>query len=151
MTFKPARRGEVPPFMVMDVMRDAAALEARGQRIVHLEVGQPSTGIPRAVAAKLTPLIERETLGYTLADGVPELRAGIARHHRAAYGATIDESRVFVTTGSSAAFQLAFMSAFDLGGRVALAAPVIPPIATFCRRSAASRSWFWSTPRRAFS
>lgn len=126
MTFKPARRGEVPPFMVMDVMRDAAALEARGQRIVHLEVGQPSTGIPRAVAAKLTPLIERETLGYTLADGVPELRAGIARHHRAAYGATIDESRVFVTTGSSAAFQLAFMSAFDLGGRVALAAPGYP-------------------------
>lgn len=43
MVMKAARRGIVPPFMVMDVMREAATLEAAGQRIVHLEVGQPST------------------------------------------------------------------------------------------------------------
>lgn len=126
MTFKPAKRGTVPPFMVMDVMRDAAALEAEGRRIVHLEVGQPSTGIPRAAAAKLAPLIERETLGYTLADGVPDLRARIARHYRDFYGASVDAGDVFVTTGSSAAFQLAFMAAFELGDRVALAAPGYP-------------------------
>jgi aspartate/methionine/tyrosine aminotransferase len=126
MTLKVAARGQVPPFMVMDVMRDAAALESQGRRIVHLEVGQPSTGIPRAAAAKLAPLIDREALGYTLADGIPRLRAGIADHHRATYGVGVEASRVFVTTGSSAGFQLSFMAAFDIGDRVALAAPGYP-------------------------
>lgn len=126
MPLKPSRRGDVPPFMVMDVMRDAAALEAGGRNIVHLEVGQPSTGIPRAAAAKLAALIDREVLGYTLADGVPALRDRIADHYRQFYGVAVDPARVFVTTGSSAAFQLAFMSAFEIGDRVALAAPGYP-------------------------
>lgn len=126
MVLKASRRGDVPPFMVMDVMRDAAALEAVGRRVVHLEVGQPSTGLPRGAAAKLGPLIERETLGYTLADGTPQLRERITAHYRQFYNVAAAPQRVFVTTGSSAAFQLAFMSAFDIGDRVALAAPGYP-------------------------
>jgi len=126
MALKAAKRGQVPPFMVMDVMRDAQALEAKGQRIVHLEVGQPSTGLPRAAAAKLAALIDKDVLGYTLADGIPELRARIARHYADFYGVKVDAARIFVTTGSSAGFQLAFMSSFDIGDRVALAAPGYP-------------------------
>ncbi|MCB2108845.1 MAG: aminotransferase class I/II-fold pyridoxal phosphate-dependent enzyme [Rhodobacteraceae bacterium] len=123
---KASRRGRVPPFIVMDVMRDAAALEAAGRKIIHLEVGQPSTGIPRVAAARLAPLIERDALGYTVADGTMVLRERIARHYFETYGATVAPSQIFVTTGSSAGFLLSFLSAFDAGERVALAAPGYP-------------------------
>jgi aspartate/methionine/tyrosine aminotransferase len=65
----------------------------------------------------------RERLGYTEALGLPDLRARIAQHYRDSYGVAVDPARVVVTTGSSGAFLLAFLAAFDAGDRVALAEP----------------------------
>jgi len=126
MAIKVARRALVPPFMVMDVMRDAAALEAAGRSIVHLEVGQPSTGIPKAAAEKVAQILGQDALGYTLASGLPMLCQRIARHYSNTYGINISPDRIFVTTGSSGGFVLAFLSAFEVGDRVALAAPGYP-------------------------
>ena len=42
----PSKRSNVPPFMVMDVMAAAAALEAKGARVLHMEVGQPAAPAP---------------------------------------------------------------------------------------------------------
>ena len=36
-----SRRGNVDPFIVMDVMERARAAEAAGRHIIHMEVGQP--------------------------------------------------------------------------------------------------------------
>ena len=126
MTIKIAARGQVPPFIVMDVMRDAARLEAEGKRVVHLEVGQPSTGLPAAAAARVREMIGVNALGYTVAGGIPELRARIAAHYHDVHGVSVDPRRVFITTGSSGAFMLAFLAAFAAGDRVALAAPGYP-------------------------
>jgi aspartate/methionine/tyrosine aminotransferase len=35
------RAMKIPPFIVMDVLERAQALERQGQRIIHLEVGEP--------------------------------------------------------------------------------------------------------------
>ncbi|TAK98571.1 MAG: aminotransferase class I/II-fold pyridoxal phosphate-dependent enzyme [Rhodospirillaceae bacterium] len=126
MAIKIARRGLIPPFIVMDVMRDAARLEAEGRHILHLEVGQPSTGLPAAAAARVRDLVGRDTLGYTVAAGIPELRTRIAHHYGEAYGAKVDPEQIFVTTGSSTGFLLAFLAAFEAGDRVALATPGYP-------------------------
>ncbi len=126
MTLKVARRGRIPPFIVMDVMRAANELEAAGQDITHLEVGQPGTGAPRAVIEAAKRTLDSDRLGYTDAFGVPELRQRIARHYRDWYGVDVPVERLVVTTGSSGAFVLAFLSAFDPGDRVAVAAPGYP-------------------------
>ncbi len=126
MAFKIATRGQVPPFMVMDVMGDAAALERAGRSIIHLEVGQPSTGIPRAALARIEKALQGDALGYTLAHGIPPLRERIAAHYQEMYGVTVSAESIFVTTGSSGGFVLAFLSAFEAGDRVALAAPGYP-------------------------
>ena len=47
MVLKVSTRGEVPPFIVMDVMREANAMEAAGEHVLHMEVGQPGTGARR--------------------------------------------------------------------------------------------------------
>ena len=126
MALKVARRGEVPPFIVMDVMRAAAAREADGADVLHLEVGQPATPAPAPVLAAARAALTDDRIGYTLAMGIPALREAIAGHCRAWYGIDPGAERVVVTTGSSSGFVLAFLAAFEVGDRVALAAPGYP-------------------------
>lgn len=121
-----SRRSAVDPFIVMDVMEQARALEAAGRTIIHMEVGQPGTPAPRAARAALARAMEADPLGYTVALGLPELRARIARLYHDWYGVTLDPARVVVTSGSSAAFILAFTALFDAGDKVALGEPGYP-------------------------
>jgi aspartate/methionine/tyrosine aminotransferase len=119
-------RGEVDPFIVMDVMEAARAEEAKGGTVIHMEVGQPGTPAPALARAALAAAMERGALGYTVALGLPALRARIARLYRDWYGLDLDPGRVVVTVGSSAGFILAFASLFDAGDRVAIGEPGYP-------------------------
>lgn len=120
-----SQRGQVDPFIVMDVMEAASRAEAQGRRIVHMEVGQPSTPAPRAALDKLGQALS-QPLGYTIPLGMPELRAAIAGLYRRWYGIDLDPARVVVTPGSSGAFVLAFSALFDAGDRVAVGEPGYP-------------------------
>lgn len=120
-----SRRGQVDPFIVMDVMERARQAEAAGRRVIHLEVGQPSTPAPAAARAALAGALD-QPLGYTVALGLPELRAAIAALYGRWYGVTLDPARVIVTPGSSGAFLLAFAALFDAGDRVAVGEPGYP-------------------------
>src|SRR5579862_604268 len=126
MPLTPSRRGLVPPFIAMDVMREALAHEAAGQSVIHLEVGQPGTPAPAAVLDAARAALRDDRIGYTDALGIAPLRAAIAGHYRDVYDIAVDPAEIVVTTGSSAAFQLAFLAAFEPGDRVALAAPGYP-------------------------
>src|SRR5437764_10283582 len=126
MKLTPARRGLVPPFIAMDMLRAANAREAAGHSVIHLEVGQPGTPAPRAVLEAARAALAQDRIGYTDALGIAPLRAAIARHYREQYDVAVDPAEIVVTTGSSAAFQLAFLAAFEPGQRVALAAPGYP-------------------------
>ncbi len=121
-----SNRGQVDPFIVMDVMEAARAAEAAGRHIIHMEVGQPSTPAPAAARKAMAAALERDSLGYTVALGLPELRRGIADLYRRWYGVDLNPDRVVVTPGSSGAFILAFSALFDAGDRVALGAPGYP-------------------------
>ena len=44
MTIKNSRRGEIPPFIVMDVLQTANRRQTEGKDVLHLELGQPATG-----------------------------------------------------------------------------------------------------------
>jgi aspartate/methionine/tyrosine aminotransferase len=123
---QPSRRSAIAPFIVMDVMQAAAEREAQGHGVIHMEVGQPSTPAPRAALARVAQALDRETLGYTVALGLPALRERIARHYAERYGVAVASERVIVTTGSSAGFVLAFLAMFDVGAKVALPSPGYP-------------------------
>jgi len=125
-SLKVSKRGAIPPFIVMDVMREANQREARGERVLHMEVGQPGSGAPAGVLDAVRDVMSRDRMGYTDAFGVPALRERIAGHYRDDYGVTVSPERVVVTTGSSGAFVLSFLAAFDVGDRVALASPGYP-------------------------
>src|SRR5438270_1126950 len=126
MPLGPSRRGLVPTFIAMDVLRAANMAEAAGHSVIHLEVGQPGTPAPQPVLDAARRALAEDRIGYTDALGIAPLREAIAGHYRAQYGVAIAPAEIVVTTGSSAAFQLAFLAAFEPGDRVALAAPGYP-------------------------
>lgn len=119
-------RALVDPFIVMDVMEQARAAEEAGRHVIHMEVGQPGTGAPLAARRQLTEEMEAGPLGYTVALGRPDLRAGIAELYGEWYHLDLDPSRVVLTAGASGAFLLAFTALFDAGARVGLGEPCYP-------------------------
>jgi aspartate/methionine/tyrosine aminotransferase len=126
MPLKTARRAAIPPFIVMDVLRAANERAATGADVLHLELGQPGTGAPEGVLKAAHRALDGHGLGYTDSFGLKDLRQRIARDYHDRAGIALDWQRVVVTTGSSGAFILAFLAAFDVGDRVALAVPCYP-------------------------
>lgn len=121
-----ARRSDIAPFLVMDVVVDARRQEAAGHDVVHLEIGEPGGGPPALALDAAQAALRNGGLGYTAAMGLPGLRQRIARHYRDWYDVQVDPGRIAVTTGASGGFVLAFLAAFDPGARVVVADPSYP-------------------------
>lgn len=122
-----ASRANVPPFHVMDLLAASAVRQRTHGDLLNLLAGQPMTGAPAPVREEAKRLLDSgDPLGYTPATGILELREAIAGHHRRAHGIEVDPDEVVVTTGSSGGFLLAFLAAFEVGDRVAMARPGYP-------------------------
>ena len=121
-----SRRSVVDPFIVMDVMEAARKAESAGRHIIHMEVGQPGTGAPKASVMAVERAMRGEALGYTVALGLPALRQRIARLYGEWYNVDLNPARVVITPGSSGGFLLAFTALFDTGDRVGIGAPGYP-------------------------
>ena len=118
---------EIAPFYVMEMVRAAEERMAAGGDVLHLEVGQPSSGAPAAVAeAAVAALRSGDPLGYSEAKGWLPLRQRLSRHYRDRYDLDVDPEQILTTVGSSVGFVLAFLAAFDPGARVAVAEPGYP-------------------------
>src|ERR1700729_3974656 len=126
MSDRVALRAGVPPFYVMDVWLAAAERQRTHGDLVNLSAGQPSAGAPEPVRAAAAAALHLNQLGYTVALGIPELRAAIAASYLDRHGLQVDVDDVVVTTGSSGGFLLAFLSCFDVGDRVAVSSPGYP-------------------------
>ena len=90
----------------MDIVARAAALEADGHDVVHMEVGEPDFPTPGAIVKAGQKALTAGKTKYTTAQGLPELRECISQQYMDWYGISIDPSRIFVTTGGSAALLL---------------------------------------------
>ncbi|MER9231700.1 aminotransferase class I/II-fold pyridoxal phosphate-dependent enzyme [Mesorhizobium sp. M0622] len=121
-----SRRGAVEPFHAMDILAEANRLKAKGVPVVSMAVGQPSDPAPAGVREAAANALKAGRIGYTDALGLAGLRKAIAAHYGEHYGLDVSPERIAVTTGSSAAFNLAFLAMFDPGDRVAIAAPGYP-------------------------
>lgn len=110
----------------MDVFERAQALESRGVRIIHLEVGEPDLATPEVVReAAMRALAEGRTR-YTSSLGLSPLREAIAEHYRQTYGVSISPDRILVCSGTSPALFLTFSVLLNPGDRVLLPNPGYP-------------------------
>lgn len=110
----------------MDVWKAAAERARTHGDVLSLAAGQPSTPAPAPVLRATKAAIDAELFGYTETFGILPLRRAIAEHHHRTYGYPVDPDDVVITTGSSGAFTLIFLAAFDPGDTVVVARPGYP-------------------------
>ncbi|GAA3167198.1 hypothetical protein GCM10020255_053500 [Rhodococcus baikonurensis] len=124
----------------MDVWKAATERQRTHGDVLTLAAGQPSTPAPAPVLRATREILGTELLGYTETFGILPLREAIARYHSERSGIVVDAEDVVVTTGSSGAFTLLFLAAFDEGTPLWLLAPAIPRTAIPLPLSAATSS-----------
>ncbi|MEO1724747.1 MAG: hypothetical protein AAFR84_20415, partial [Pseudomonadota bacterium] len=90
---KLSTRGQTAPFVAMDVLSEATRLEAGGAPVLHMEVGEPAFGAPRAALEALAAAEGRgETLGYTSGLGTARLREAVTVDGRVS-GAALEDNQ----------------------------------------------------------
>ncbi len=82
------------------VLAQAQALEAQGQKIVHLEIGQPDFPTPANVSEAGITAIRLGKTKYTPPAGIPQFREIIADYAGRQRGLKIDPAQVVVGCGS---------------------------------------------------
>lgn len=117
------RSRSVGHFLVMEILERAQALEASGEDIVHLEVGEPDLPSPSTAVEAGVSAIRSGRTHYTHSMGILELREKIAETIATDYAVEIDPQRVIVTLGSSSALMLAFAALLDPGDELLFADP----------------------------
>lgn len=127
------RMDGIRSFIVMDILEKALELEARGMRVIHLEVGEPDHRPPPAVEEAAIRALREGQTHYTHSLGIRPLREGIARHYHEHYGVDVSPDRVIVTVGTSGAFALLLGVLLDPGERVLTADPGYPCYPNFAR------------------
>ena len=113
----------IKPFLVMDVLEAAKRLEARGEDIVHLEIGEPDFDTPRCIKDAACKALEAGDTGYTHSQGMLELREAIREEYHSRYGVSVDPDQIIVASGTSPALLLCFAALLEPGDTVAIPDP----------------------------
>jgi aspartate/methionine/tyrosine aminotransferase len=123
----------IRPFLAMEVMERAFAMEREGARVIHLEVGEPDFAPPPAAVEACIRALESGETRYTDSRGLAELREAIADDHGRRFGVEVDPGRVIVTSGTSPAMLLVFLLLVEAGDEVILGTPHYPCHPNFIR------------------
>jgi aspartate/methionine/tyrosine aminotransferase len=117
---------EIPPFIVMDVLEKAQELERMGERVIHLEVGEPDFDTPECInEASYRAICDGKT-HYTHSLGLIELREAIAEDYWEKYQVNISPEQVLVASGTSPAMLILFSALLEEGDQIILSNPYYP-------------------------
>jgi aspartate/methionine/tyrosine aminotransferase len=119
-----ARRAEeIRPFIVMDVLERAQALEKSGEHIIHLEVGEPDFDTPASIRAAGDRALAEGKTHYTHSLGLLELREAICDYYERRYRVRVSPEQVIVTSGTSPAMLLIVGVLAEPGDEVIISDP----------------------------
>ena len=130
------RAGAVAPFLAMEIMERAQALEAQGRDVIYLCLGEPDFPTPAPVVAAAVRAIRAGETQYTHSLGLLALREEIAAFYRRRYGVGVDPGRILVSCGTSPLMLLLFAALLDAGDEIVLADPGYACYPNFIRFSA---------------
>ncbi|WP_417542698.1 pyridoxal phosphate-dependent aminotransferase [Methylophaga thalassica] len=128
-----SRANAISPFHVMDILAQAKKLEAAGQDIIHMEVGEPDFDTPQPIIDAGMKALKDGKTHYTPACGLPELRQAIADWYQTHYQVKVSANRIIVTPGASGALLLVMGALLEKDKQVLLADPGYPCNKHFAR------------------
>jgi aspartate/methionine/tyrosine aminotransferase len=115
---------DIPFSGIRKVFEEAARHEARGEIVIHLEVGRPDFDTPGHIKQAAQQALSDGQVHYTSNYGLVELRRAIAAKLVADNGLSYDpNSEVLVTVGVTEAISLSMLALLDPGDEVLIPGP----------------------------
>src|SRR5262249_39159057 len=114
----------IKPSATIAVTDKARALKAAGRDVIGLGAGEPACDTPENIKRAAIKAIEGgKAAKYTAVDGIPELKAAIARKFKRENGLDYKPSQIIISTGGKQVLYNAFTATMDPGDEVIIPAP----------------------------
>jgi aspartate/methionine/tyrosine aminotransferase len=117
---------DISSFIVMDVLEKAQEFERMGERVIHLEVGEPDFDTPECIKEACFRAIREGRTHYTHSLGLVELREAIAEDYWKKYRVKLSPEQILITSGTSPGLLLLFSALLEPGDEIILSNPYYP-------------------------
>lgn len=114
---------EMTPFLVMEILEAAQAMERDGESVIHMEVGEPDFDTPECVNKAASAALDNGHTHYTHSLGLYELREGVSEDYRQRYGVEVAPANIAITQGTSPAMLALFSAILENGDKVVTSDP----------------------------
>src|SRR5580692_10857429 len=124
MAFLADRTARIKPSATIAVTDKARALKAAGRDVIGLGAGEPDFDTPDNVKeAAIRAIREGKASKYTAVDGIPELKAAVARKFKRENELTYKPSQIIIGTGGKQVLFNALLATLNAGDEVIVPAP----------------------------
>ena len=123
MSFLAESLQRIKPSATIAVSDKARALKAAGRDVIGLGAGEPDFDTPDNIKEAAIRAIKAGKTKYTAVDGIPELKAAIARKFKRDNGLAYKPSQIIVGAGGKQVLFNALMATLNPGDEVIIPAP----------------------------
>src|SRR5215472_11325366 len=123
MSILASRLDRIQPSPTIAVAQKARDLKAAGRDVIGLGAGEPDFDTPENIKAAAIAAIKRGETKYTAVEGIPELRAAIAKKFKRENGLDYKPSQTFVAPGGKTIIYNALLATLNPGDEVIVPAP----------------------------
>ena len=115
--------GRIQPSPTIAVSQKARDLIAAGHDVIGLGAGEPDHDTPDNIKDAAIAAIRRGETKYTPVEGIPELRAAVAKKFKRENGLDYTPAQTFIAPGGKAIIYSALMATLNPGDEVIVPAP----------------------------
>ena len=108
------------------VLAEAKKLEAQGNPMIHLGLGQPDFKTPKHVVEAAKKALDDGHHGYVLSNGILECRQSVTRKIKKLYNQDIDPERIIIMPGGKPTMSYAIQCFGEPGAEIIHPTPAFP-------------------------
>ncbi len=108
------------------VLAEAKKLEAQGNPMIHLGLGQPDFKTPKHVVEAAKKALDDGHHGYVLSNGILECRQSVTRWVKKRYNADVDPERIIIMPGGKPTMHYAIQCFGEPGVEIIHPTPAFP-------------------------
>ena len=110
----------------LSIFLKAKSLEAQGEKIIHMEVGEPDFLPPKIVKDALEEVFDKGFLKYGQAKGMPVFREALARYVSKKFNVNIQQDNIIVSPGARFSIFTAITTLLNPGDEMIVIEPAWP-------------------------
>jgi aspartate aminotransferase len=114
---------QIQPSATLAAGAKARLLKAQGIKVFDFSLGQPDFPTPEHICQAAVRAMQQGHTGYTPANGIPELRAAVAKYYQKTYGINYAPDQVVVSNGAKHSIHNVLVALVGPGDEVIIPSP----------------------------